>query len=225
MAVSAKKILERSSVVKSIAFLLDREFPDAKCALHHEGPEQLLFATILSAQCTDERVNKVTPSLFQKFPDSKSLAKAKVSEVEKIIKSVNFFRTKAKNLVAAAKKIQEAFRGELPRTIEELTQLAGVGRKTANVVLGEAFQLPLGIVVDTHVKRISNLIGLTRQEDPVKIEQDLMKIVPKEHWTKFSHWLILHGRKTCIARRPKCAECVIFSQCEFGRKAKNEAFL
>jgi endonuclease-3 len=225
MAVSAKKIIERSAVVKSVAFLLDREFPDVKCALHHEGAEQLLFATILSAQCTDERVNKVTPSLFQKFPDSKTLAKAKVSEVEKIIKSVNFFRTKAKNLVAAAKKIQEEFRGELPRTIEELTQLAGVGRKTANVVLGEAFQLPLGIVVDTHVKRISNLIGLTRQEDPVKIEQDLMKIVPNEYWTKFSHWLILHGRKTCIARRPKCSECVILQQCEYGRKAKNEAFL
>ena len=221
----AKKVEEQQKNLLVVADRLQREFPDAKCALHHETPEQLLFATILSAQCTDERVNKVTPKLFQRFPDSKSLAKAKVSEVEKIIQSVNFFRTKAKNLVACAEKIQTVFHGELPRTIEEMTTLAGVGRKTANVVLGESFGLPLGIVVDTHVKRISNLIGFTKKQDPLKIEADLMKIVPKEYWTKFSHWLILHGRKTCIARRPRCGECVIQSQCAYGRKAKHEAFL
>lgn len=221
----AKKVEEQQKNVLAVADRLIREFPDAKCALHHETPEQLLFATILSAQCTDERVNKVTPKLFERFPDSKSLSKAKVTEVEKLIQSVNFFRTKAKNLVACAQRIQSDFHGELPRTIEELTTLAGVGRKTANVVLGESFGLPLGIVVDTHVKRISNLIGFTKKQDPLKIEADLMKIVPKEYWTKFSHWLILHGRKTCIARRPKCGECVIQSQCAYGRKAKHEAFL
>lgn len=221
----ASTIAGKQKIVEAVADILDREFPDAKCALHHEGPEQLLFATILSAQCTDERVNKVTPDLFRKYPDSRSLAKAKVKDVEKLIGSVNFFRTKAKNLVACAQRIQNDFGGTLPRTIEELTTLAGVGRKTANVVLGEAFGLPLGIVVDTHVKRITNLIGLTKQSDPPKIEQDLMKIVPKEHWTKFSHWLILHGRKTCIARRPRCGECGIQAQCAYGRKAKHEAFL
>jgi endonuclease-3 len=215
----ADKLEAKRAKVDFVARELAREFPDAKCALLHETPEQLLFATILSAQCTDERVNKTTPELFARWPDSRALAKAKVAEVEKVIKSINFFRNKAKSLVGAAQMIQEKFGGELPRTIEELTELPGVGRKTANVLLGESFNLPFGIVVDTHVRRLSNLIGLTEEQDPVKIEQDLMKIVPKEVWTKFSHWLILHGRKTCIARRPRCGECIIRSHCEFGRKA------
>lgn len=214
--------IQLEAKLKKVAFLaseLEREFPDAKCALHHNGPEQLLFATILSAQCTDERVNLVTPHLFHRYKGAKELAKAKVSDVEKIIKSINFFRTKAKNLVAAAQMIQETFGGKLPITIEELTQLPGVGRKTANVVLGDAFGLPYGIVVDTHVRRLTNLIGLVDVQEPEKIEQRLMEFVPKEHWTKISHWLILHGRKTCIARRPRCGECVIRPHCEFGRKA------
>lgn len=210
----------KTATVKFIARELEREFPDAKCALHHSSPEQLLFATILSAQCTDERVNMVTPALFKRWPDSRALAKAKVNEVEAVIKSINFFRNKAKSLVCAAKMIQEKFGGELPRTIEELTDLPGVGRKTANVVLGECFDLPLGIVVDTHVRRLTNLIGLVENEDPVKIEQELMEFVPKEFWTKFSHWLILHGRRTCIARRPKCGECVIRTHCAFGKAQK-----
>jgi endonuclease-3 len=223
MAKGKKKLAEAlQAKVAKVNFLareLDREFPDAKCALIHDTPEQLLFATILSAQCTDERVNKTTPELFAKWPDSKALAKAKVADVEKVIKSINFFRNKAKSLVGAAQMIQGRYKGELPRTIEELTELPGVGRKTANVLLGESFNLPFGIVVDTHVRRLTNLVGLTEQQDPVKIEQELMEFVPKEHWTKFSHWLILHGRKTCIARRPKCGECVVRSHCEFGRKA------
>jgi endonuclease III len=221
-AKSAKKaglsLEEKRARVETIARVLDREYPDAKCALQHEGPEQLLFATILSAQCTDERVNKVTPGLFSQYPSSKELARAKLPDVERLVGSVNFFRTKAKNLVEAAKILQEKHAGAFPRTIEELTHLPGVGRKTANVVLGEIFNLQHGIVVDTHVKRLVNLIGLAEGEDAVKLELQLMEIVPKQIWTKFSHWLILHGRSICIARRPHCAECAIRTHCEFGRK-------
>lgn len=197
---------------------LSREYPEAECALHHETPEQLLFATILSAQCTDERVNMVTPVLFKKYPDSQRLAKAKVADVEKIIYSTGFYKNKAKNLVECAKAIQKVHGGELPRELAQLTLLPGVGRKTANVLLGNAFGIP-GLVVDTHVTRLSNLIGLTRQSDAVKIEHELMELVPKEHWTEFSHWLILHGRAICIARRPKCPECVIRMDCDYGRKS------
>jgi len=220
MAKRAKAPL--ASLKKTAAFVasaLEREFPGAKCALHYETPDQLLFATILSAQCTDERVNKVTPALFAKYPGAKELAKARLSDVEKLVGSVNFFRTKARNLVNTAKMIQEKFGGQLPRSIEELTELPGVGRKTANVVLGDAFGVRAGVVVDTHVKRLSNLIGLVEAQDPEEIERLLMDILPKEQWTNFSHWLILHGRKTCIARRPRCEACVIRSHCEFGRKA------
>jgi endonuclease-3 len=209
----------RKKQVEFIASALEREYPDAKCALRHEGPEQLLFATILSAQCTDERVNKVTPALFAQYPGAKEMAKARVPQVEKLVASVNFFRTKAKNMVNAAKMIQERFGGHLPRTIEALIELPGVGRKTANVLLGDAFNIQLGVVVDTHVRRLSNLIGLVEEQDPEKIERELMQIVPQPLWTKFSHWLILHGRKVCIARRPRCGECIIRSHCAFGRKA------
>jgi endonuclease-3 len=204
--------------VEVIGEKLDHEYPDAKCALNYGTPEQLLFATILSAQCTDVRVNMTTPDLFRKYPSTKELAKAKVPQVEKLIKSINFYKTKARNLIAAAKMVQGEFKGELPLSIEELTKLPGVGRKTANVVLGDAFNQPHGVVVDTHVARLSNLIGLTEEENPVKIEIDLMKVVPQEKWTKFSHWLILHGRSICIARRPKCGDCVIRPYCDFGRK-------
>lgn len=222
MAAAKSSIEAKSKWVDQVVHILDREFPDAKCALHHQSPEQLLFATILSAQCTDERVNKVTPALFAQFPTSKELAKAKLPTIEKLIGSINFFRNKSKSLIGAAQMIQKDFQGELPRTIEELTKLPGVGRKTANVVLGESFNLPYGIVVDTHVKRLSNLIGWVKGQDPVKIEDQLMKFVPKDYWTKISHWLILHGRRTCIARRPKCGECGIRIHCMHGRKYKLE---
>ena len=204
--------------VRALGRILEQEFPEAKCALDFSTPEQLLFATILSAQCTDVRVNLVTPVLFQEFPSSKELAQASPKHVEKIIYSTGFFRQKAKSLIETAQRIQELYPEGLPRTIEELTKLRGVGRKTANVLLGDAFDIQAGIVVDTHVKRISNLLGLTKEEDPVKIEFELQEIVPKEWWTKFSHWLILHGRKTCIARRPLCADCSVRKLCEYGQK-------
>ncbi len=212
------RLAEIKRKVQVIGSILEREYPDAKCALNYETPEQLLFATILSAQCTDVRVNMTTPLLFKKYPSTKEMAKAKPVQVEKLIKSINFFRNKAKSLVKAAQMVQSEFGGKLPLTMEEMTKLPGVGRKTANVVLGDAFQLQHGIVVDTHVKRLVNLIGLAEGEDPVKLELQLMQVVPKELWTKFSHWLILHGRKICIARRPKCGECPIRIYCEFGRK-------
>ncbi len=209
---------EKKRLVALIAERLEHEFPDAKCALSYETPDQLLFATILSAQCTDVRVNMTTPALFKKYPSSKEMAKAKPEQVEKLIKSINFFRNKAKSLIGAARMLQESYGGKIPLSIDEMIKLPGVGRKTANVVLGDAFNQPQGVVVDTHVKRLTNLIGLTEEEDPVKIELELMQVVPQELWTKFSHWLILHGRSVCIARRPKCGECVIRSQCDFGRK-------
>lgn len=209
---------ELRRTVSRIAEILDQEYPEAKCELHYGTPEQLLFATILSAQCTDIRVNMVTPVLFKKYPSSKELARAKLPDVEKIIHSTGFYKNKAKSLVNASKIIQEKYPKALPRTIEELTALPGVGRKTANVLLGDAFDIQEGIVVDTHVRRLTNLIGLTRQENPEKIEAELIEIVPREFWTKFSHWLILHGRRVCIARRPKCLECPIRPYCEYGRK-------
>lgn len=214
--------VDKAKRVEALASALDKEFPDARCALHYETPEQLLFATILSAQCTDVRVNMVTPALFKKYPSSKEMAKAKPTEVEKLIYSTGFYKNKAKSLIGAAQAIQANYPKGLPQNINELTKLPGVGRKTANVVLGDVFDIQEGIVVDTHVKRLTQLIGLTNSENPEKIEKDLMKIVPRNLWTKFSHWLILHGRRTCVARRPNCAECVIRSLCEYGRKENYE---
>lgn len=211
---------EKQRRVENIARALDREYPDAKCALHFKSPEQLLFAVILSAQCTDERVNMVTPVLFKKYPGAKELAKAKLADVEKIIYSTGFYKAKAKSLIGAAQGVLAA--GGLPKSIAELTKLPGVGRKTANVVLGEIYGISEGIVVDTHVRRLTNLIGLVDTEDPEKIEKQLMEIVPPEYWTKISHWLILHGRSICIARRPRCWECVIRPYCEYGRKEFRE---
>lgn len=193
---------------------LARTYPDAVCALHHHNPFQLLVATILSAQCTDERVNLVTPELFRQFPTPEILAQAPQSDIEQVIKSTGFFRAKARNLKSMAQKLTSEFGGELPRTVEELIQLPGVGRKTANVLLGTAFGLATGVVVDTHVKRISYLLGLTRHTDPVKIEQDLMAILPQKEWVNFSHRLIHHGRAICIARRPRCAECPLLKCCD-----------
>ncbi len=195
---------------------LRKEFPDAKCALDHETPHQLLAATILSAQCTDARVNLVTKDLFRKYPDVAAFAHADLSEMEQDVKSTGFFRNKARALVEMSQDVLEKHGGEVPRTMEELTALRGVGRKTANVLLGNAFDIP-GIVVDTHVKRISNLLGFTKQQDPVKIEFELMELFPRPWWTISSHLLILHGRATCIARRPRCGECVLRDLCPSAR--------
>lgn len=196
-----------------IARALARAYPDAVCALEHKAPFQLLAATILSAQCTDERVNMVTPELFRRFPTPEKLAQASQSDVERIIQSTGFFRSKARSLRGMAQKLVSEFGGELPRSLEQLTQLPGVGRKTANVLLGTAFGIATGVVVDTHVKRIAHLLGLTRHTQPEKVEQDLMALLPRKEWVTFSHRLIHHGRRICIARRPKCPECPLLALC------------
>jgi len=192
---------------------LEQTYPDAKCSLDHNNAYQLLVATILSAQCTDARVNIVTPDLFARFPDPVALADAEPADLENRIKSTGFFRNKTKSLLGMARAVVDKHRGEVPRTMDELTHLPGVGRKTANVILGNAFGLDEGIVVDTHVTRVSFRLGLTRQSDAVKIEQDLVKIVPREKWTLFSHLLIFHGRSICVARRPLCETCPLWDLC------------
>ena len=206
-----------------IITLLKAMYPDAHCALNHANAFELLVATILSAQCTDVRVNMVTPVLFKKYPTPEALAKAPQAEVEAIIQSTGFFRSKAKSIRETAADIVAKHGGKVPDTMEALTALRGVGRKTANVVLGNAFQQNVGIVVDTHVGRIARLLALTRHEHPVAVEQDLMTLVPQEEWTLLSHWLIFHGRKICIARRPKCAECPLLPHCPGGQKLMKEA--
>jgi endonuclease-3 len=192
---------------------LEATYPDAKCSLDHDNAYQLLVATILSAQCTDVRVNMVTPDLFARFPDAAALADAEPEDLENRIKSTGFFRNKTKSLLGMARAVVDKHRGEIPRTMDELTHLTGVGRKTANVVLGNAFGINEGIVVDTHVTRVSFRLGLTRATDAVKIEQDLVKVVPREKWTLFSHLLIFHGRAICVARRPLCETCPLWDLC------------
>ena len=196
---------------------LRRAYPDAHCALDHRSPFELLAATILSAQCTDVRVNLVTPDLFRTYPTPSALAAARQGDVERIIQSTGFFRNKAKNLIAMARALVAEHDGQVPRTMAELHALPGVGRKTANVVLGNAFGLNEGVVVDTHVGRLSLLLGLTRATDPVKVEQDLMRQFPRDQWMMLSHLLISHGRAVCIARRPKCGECVLADICPSAR--------
>ena len=198
--------------IKPILKGLAKLYPDAECALVHENPLQLLVATILSAQCTDKRVNMVTPALFARFPKAADYSAAEASELEEYIKSTGFFRNKAKNIQAACSAIVEKFGGEVPRTLDELVTLPGVGRKTANVVLGNAFDTP-GITVDTHVGRLSRRLGFTKHTDPVKVELELMELIPQKQWTTASHELILHGRAICFARSPKCDECAIRSLC------------
>jgi endonuclease-3 len=196
---------------------LSATYPDAQCALVHEDPYQLLVATILSAQCTDKRVNMVTPALFARYPDAVALADAKPEELEDAIRSTGFFRNKTKSLLGMARAAVERHGGSIPDTMEELTELPGVGRKTANVVLGNAFGKNIGIVVDTHVMRLSNRLGLTRETDPVKIEEDLMPLFPPEQWTMVSHLLIEHGRQICIARAPECEVCPLNDICPSSR--------
>jgi endonuclease-3 len=197
---------------EQIERLLVQLYPAAKCALDYETPFQLLVATILSAQCTDVRVNLTTPALFKRYPDAAAMARANPRELEKIIQPTGFFRSKARSLLSASKDIVEKHGGAVPDTLEELVALHGVGRKTANVVLGNAFGVP-GITVDTHVKRLSNRMGLTKQGDPEKIEQDLMKLIPEKDWTMFSHRMIFHGRQVCFARKPNCAGCLLHEVC------------
>jgi endonuclease-3 len=193
-------------------------YPDAHCELDFASPFQLLCATILSAQCTDKRVNLVTPTLFARFPDASALAAADVREVERIIKSTGFYRNKAKSLVGAARVLQEDFDGELPQTMEALLTLPGVARKTANVVLGTAFGKNEGMVVDTHIARLSRRLGLTRQSEPVKIERDLCDKLPQAKWTEIGHQLIWHGRRVCAARKPDCAGCALSPHCPSAGK-------
>lgn len=190
-------------------------YPEPECALIHDDAWQLLSSTILSAQCTDVRVNMVTPELFRRFPTPEAMASAKQEDVEEVIKSTGFFRQKSQSLISMSQDVVTKFGGEVPKTLEELTTLRGVGRKTANVLIG-VFYGGDALVVDTHVKRLSNLMGWTKERDPDKIEQDLMKLHPKKEWTNLAHRLILHGRSVCIANRPKCADCVLNDLCPEG---------
>jgi endonuclease-3 len=208
-----KNAAERAARVKKILTLLDEMYPHPTIPLHHSNAWELLVATILSAQCTDRRVNEVTPKLFKKYPTSRDFANANLEELGNDIRSTGFFRSKTKSLIGAARKILTDFGGKVPKTMEELITIPGVGRKTANVVLGGFYGIAAGIVVDTHVLRVSRRLDLTKYTDPVKIEQDLMKIIPKEKWIEFPLQLIYHGRALCVARKPKCAQCKLDPLC------------
>lgn len=209
-----KESLEnRKKRVQSLVGLFKRYYPDAHCALHYETPEQLLFATILSAQCTDERVNMVTPYLFEAYPTLQDMARAKQADVERIIQSTGFFRNKAKSLIGAAQALVEKHKSEVPKDLEALVHLPGVGRKTANVVLGNAYGIASGVVVDTHVKRLSQRLGLVKSSNPEIIERELVTLVAKRDWVMFSHWLISHGRAVCKARKPACEKCFAYELC------------
>ena len=197
---------------RQVVRLLARLYPDAHCALHHENPMQLLIATILSAQCTDRRVNLVTPALFARYPTVRAFAEAVPRELEEAIASTGFFRNKTRNIIACCKDLVAHHGGQVPDTMEDLVKLAGIGRKTANVVLGNAFGVP-GITVDTHVGRVSRRLGLTVHTAPEKVERDLMDLIPKKEWTMFSHRMIFHGRQVCHARNPKCDECLLAKIC------------
>jgi endonuclease-3 len=207
--------------VRKIIEDLDKAYPDAHCELNHSNPLELLIATILSAQCTDKRVNIVTAQLFKKYRSAEDFSEAALPELEAAIKSTGFFRNKSKSIKTATKAIVEKHAGKVPATMEALIELGGVGRKTANVVLGNAFGINTGIVVDTHVARLSQRLGLSREKDPAKIEQELMKLVPQDQWAMFSHWLIWHGRRRCFARSPDCSHCEIKAVCpRIGVKEK-----
>ena len=204
--------------VNEILRRLDQRYPDATCALQHNSAWELLVATILSAQCTDVRVNMVAPVLFEKYPTPEAFATLQPEELEDDVRSTGFFRNKSKSVVGAARKLISEFGGQVPRTMEELLQLPGVARKTANVVLGTWYKIADGVVVDTHVQRISRRLELTRNEEPRKIEQDLMKVIPRDKWIIFAHQIILHGRALCIARKPKCADCPLEDLCHAADK-------
>lgn len=205
--------IDREKQTKEVISRLKKEYPDAHCALDHSNAFELLIATILSAQCTDERVNKVTDDLFEKYDGPKDYLEVDEEELQEDIRSTGFFRNKAKNIRGACKKIVNEFDGEVPDNMDDLLSLPGVARKTANVVLGNAFDVKSGVVVDTHVKRLSYRLGLTDEKTPEKIEKDLMELVPKKHWVMFSHWLIYHGRRVCKARNPDCENCLLNDIC------------
>jgi len=211
----------RAARTRKIIAGLQKTYPQAHCELNFSNPLELLIATILSAQCTDKRVNLVTADLFKKYRSAADFANADLAELEQEIKTTGFFRNKAKNIRACCAAILEKHGGKVPRTMEELTQLGGVGRKTANVVLGNAFDINLGVVVDTHVTRLASRLGLTKQTDAEKIEQDLMELVPKKDWTVLSHWLIWHGRRRCDARKPDCTGCEIAKLCPSAERVLN----
>lgn len=208
----------KSSRTQQIISGLKRAYPDAHCELNYSSPLELLIATILSAQCTDKQVNIVTTELFKKYRRAEDFAQAKQEQLENDVRRIGFFRNKAKNIRACCQKLIERHGGEVPRSMDELTALDGVGRKTANVVLGNAFGINFGVVVDTHVSRLSQRLGLTRETTPEKIEQDLIKLVAQNEWTLFSHWLIWHGRRRCGARKPDCAGCEIAKLCPSAGK-------
>jgi endonuclease-3 len=219
-------MFRRNKNIPSLLKALKKNYADAFCALHHDTPLQLLVATILSAQCTDERVNKVTPALFNKYRSAEDFACAAQEEVEQMIRSTGFYRNKAKNIRGMARMLVDKHGGDVPRTMPELLELPGVARKTANVVLGNAFGLSEGIVVDTHVTRLSERLGLSRQNSAEKIEEELVDLIPKSDWIWFSHALISHGRAVCMARNPKCSECPIQNDCPnpfINRKAPHNA--
>ena len=217
----AKRKKKRGAELKQHALeilaRLKKEYPDAHCELDFETPLQLLIATILSAQCTDKRVNMVTPDLFRTYPDARTLAQADVAELENMIRSTGFFRNKTKSLLGMSAAVAEKHDGEVPSSMDELVNLPGVGRKTANVVLGNAFGINEGIVVDTHVGRLAVRLGLTNQTDPVKVEQALIALIPREDWTLIAHLLIFHGRRVCLARPPRCESCVLADVCPSAR--------
>ena len=226
MASLTRKLASKKQRALEVLVILKRLYPDATCSLNYETPVQLLVATILSAQCTDERVNKVTPALFNRYPDAKALAYADREELEKLVHSTGFYRNKAKNIQGACQKIMEEFGGEVPQQMEQLLSLAGVARKTANVVLAHAFGIIQGVTVDTHVKRLSQRLGLTKETDPVKIERELMKLLPQPDWENFSISIIYHGRAVCNARKPICSNCDLAHICPsahtlFNGKAGN----
>jgi endonuclease III len=213
----------RKARTKKICAALQRTYPNAHCELNFSNPLQLLVATILSAQCTDRRVNLVTAELFKKYHSAKDFADASLTELQEAVKTTGFFRNKAKNIKACCATLVEKFDGIVPRTMDELHALAGVGRKTANVVLGNAFGINVGVVVDTHVTRLSNRLGLVEGTNAVKVEQELMQLVPQKDWTLFSHWLIWHGRRRCVARKPDCVNCEIKNLCpQIGVRIDNK---
>jgi endonuclease III len=210
---SIRKLASKQQRTLEILVRLKRIYPDAHCTLTYQTPVQLLVATILSAQCTDERVNQVTPALFQRFPDALALASAEVAEIEALVRSTGFYRNKAKNIQAACRMITTEFGGEVPKLMEDLLKLPGVARKTANVVLAHAYGINAGVTVDTHVKRLSNRLGLTEHADPVRIERDLIKLLPQPDWENWSIRLIYHGRAVCMARNPACDRCLLVDLC------------
>src|SRR5271154_3396234 len=217
----AKKPRRDPLAPERIAAILDRlaaDYPNVECSLHHRNAWELMVATILSAQCTDARVNMVTPGLFEKFPTPADFAHAPLVEIEEQIRSTGFYHNKAKSLNGAARRLIAEYSGEVPQTMEELLTVPGVARKTANVVLGVAFQKAVGVVVDTHVLRLSKRLELTKATEPIQVEKDLMKIIPQDHWIAFSHEMIHHGRQVCIARKPRCADCTLEPLCYSGDK-------